>query len=187
MKKIETNLKDCYIIELQRFGDNRGYFESLTIEELHSLGFKNIMQISRSKSGKGTVRGLHFQKGKYAQAKCVSCIKGAVLDVVVDLRKTSPTYGKYTSVELTSENGKMLFVPRGFAHGFVALEEDTIFEYFVDNKYMKEEEGGLIYNDPSVGIDWQLEKYQITNPIFSEKDTKYPTLEELDDYFSEVE
>ena len=186
MEKKETNLRDCYVIKANRFGDNRGYFESLTIEDLNSLGFKNIEQISRSKSGKGILRGMHFQKGKYAQAKVVSCINGAVLDVVVDLRTDSPTYGQYTSVELTPENGKMLYVPRGFAHGFLSLEEDTIFQYFVDNKYMPTEEGGLIYNDSDIGINWQFEKYGIEAPICSEKDTKYPTLKKLPDYFKGV-
>ena len=186
MKKIDTNLNDCYILEFQRFGDNRGYFEAITIDDLHSLGFKEIMQVSRSMSAKGTIRGMHFQKNPYSQAKCVSCIRGAVLDVVVDLRKNSSTYGKYTSVLLTPENGRMLFVPRGFAHGFVSLEEDSVFEYFVDNKYMPSEEGGLIYSDPTVNIDWQLEKYGIDQPIFSEKDKNYPTLDELSDCFSEV-
>lgn len=183
MEKEETNLKDCYVIKLNRFGDNRGYFESLTREDMNSLGFKEILQISRSKSGKGTLRGMHFQKGEYAQAKIVSCINGAVLDVVVDLRVNSPTYGQYTSVELTRDNGKMLYVPRGFAHGFLSLEEDTIFEYYVDNKYMPSEEGGLIYNDSDVGIDWMLEQYGIEKVTLSEKDTKYPTLKKLPDYF----
>lgn len=186
MEKKETNLKDCYVIKLNRFGDNRGYFESLTLEELQSLGFKEIVQVSRSKSGKGVIRGMHFQKGIYAQAKVVSCIKGRVLDVVVDLRRNSSTYGQYTSVELTPENGNMFYVPRGFAHGFLSLEDETIFQYFVDNKYMPTEEGGLMYNDSDVKIDWCFEKYGIDNPIFSDKDMKYPSLKDLPDYFKEL-
>ena len=128
MNKIETNLKDCYILEPQRFGDKRGYFESVTEEELKNLGFNHIFQVSNSLSAKGIVRGLHFQKNPYCQAKAVRCHRGAVLDVVVDIRKDSPSYGKWTSVELTSENGRMLFVPRGFAHGFVALTDDALFD-----------------------------------------------------------
>lgn len=186
MKKIETNLKDCYVLEPKRFGDERGYFESITIEQLNDLGFKDIVQINHSKSVKGTIRGLHFQKNPYSQAKCVCCLKGAVLDVVVDLRTTSPSYGKWTSVELTPENGRMLFVPRGFAHGFVALKEDTIFEYYIDNKYTPEAEAGIIWNDSDIGIDWQFEKYGIEKPIFSEKDQKHPTLKESPKYFEEV-
>ena len=135
MKKIETDLLDCYILEPQRFGDDRGYFESITKEQLESLGFNGVFQVSNSKSGKGTVRGLHFQKDPYCQAKVVRCHKGAVLDIVVDMRKDSNTYGKWISVELTPENGRMLYVPRGFAHGFVALKDDTLFEYYVDNLY----------------------------------------------------
>jgi len=186
MEKIETNLKDCYILEPKRFGDDRGYFESITIEQLNELGFKELVQVNHSKSVKGTVRGMHFQVNPYSQAKVVCCMQGAVLDVVVDIRKESPTYGQWTSVELTPENGRMLYVPRGFAHGFVALENDTIFEYYVDNKYMPTSEAGIIWNDPDVNIDWQFEKYNIENPIFSEKDTKHLTLKQSPDYFKEV-
>lgn len=186
MEKIETNLKDCYILVPQRFGDDRGYFESITIEQLNELGFKEIVQINHSKSIKGTIRGLHFQQNPYSQAKCVGCMKGAVLDVVVDLRLESETYGKWTSALLTPENGHMLYVPRGFAHGFVALEEDTIFEYYIDNKYMPSAEAGIIWNDPDINIDWQFDKYGITDPIFSEKDKKHPTLKKSPNYFKEV-
>ena len=113
-------------------------------------------------------------------------MQGAVLDVVVDLRTESPSYGKWTSVLLTPENGRMLFVPRGFAHGFVALKEDTIFEYYIDNKYMPSAEAGIIWNDPDINIDWQFEKYEIENPIFSEKDQKHLTLKASPKYFEEV-
>ena len=186
MKKIETNLKDCYILEPKRFGDKRGYFESVTIEQLQEMGFKEIVQINHSKSTKGTLRGLHFQKNPYSQAKCICCMQGAVLDVVVDLRLNSETYGKWTSVILTPENGKMLYVPRGFAHGFPSLKEDTIFEYYIDNKYMPEYEAGIIWNDSDINIDWQLEKYEIQNPILSEKDQKQYTLKNAPNYFKEV-
>ncbi len=185
MKKIETNLKDCYILEPERFGDERGYFESVTKEQLEELGFKGIHQISNSKSGKGIVRGLHFQKDPYCQAKVVRCHRGGVLDVVVDVRKDSETYGEYTSVELTPENGRMLFVPRGFAHGFVALKEDTLFEYYVDNKYMPRLEGGILWNDPALKINWDeiFKKYDIKEPILSAKDKDRNTLEEMDTEF----
>lgn len=186
MEKIKTNLNDCYILEPKRFGDDRGYFESITIEQLHDLGFKEIVQINHSKSVKGTIRGLHFQTNPYSQAKCVCCMQGAVLDVVVDVRKNSETYGKWTSVLLTPENGRMLYVPRGFAHGFVALKENTIFEYYIDNKYMPDHEAGIIWNDPDINIDWQFEKYGIENPIFSEKDQKHLKLKKSPEYFREV-
>ena len=182
MEKIETNLLDCYILEPKRFGDKRGYFESVTKEQLEELGFNGIYQVSNSKSGKGIVRGLHFQKDPYCQAKVVRCHRGGVLDVVVDMRKDSETYGKYTAVELTPENGRMLYVPRGFAHGFVALEEDTLFEYYVDNKYMPRMEGGILWNDPELNINWNeiFEKYGIEEPILSDKDINRCTLKESD-------
>ena len=172
MNKIETNLLDCYILEPKRFGDHRGYFESVTKEQLEELGFKGIQQVSNSLSGKGILRGLHFQKDPYSQAKVVRCHRGAVIDVVVDLRKDSATYGKYTSVELTPENGRMLYVPRGFAHGFISLKDDTLFEYYVDNKYMPRMEDGILWNDPNIDINWNeiFEKYDIKEPILSDKD-----------------
>lgn len=182
MNKIETNLLDCYILEPKRFGDERGYFESVTKEQLKELGFNDVFQVSNSKSGKGIVRGLHFQKDPYCQAKVVRCHRGAVLDVVVDMRKDSETYGKWTAVELTPENGRMLYVPRGFAHGFVALKDDTLFEYFVDNKYMPRMEGGILWNDPELGINWNeiFDKYGIGEPVLSAKDKDRCTLEECD-------
>lgn len=186
MKKIITGLNDCYILEPKRFGDERGYFESITIEQLNDLGFKDIVQINHSKSSKGTVRGLHFQKNPFSQAKCVSCVNGAVLDVVVDIRTNSTTYGKWFSVLLTPENGRMLYVPRGFAHGFVALMDDTVFEYYVDNKYEPSSEAGIIWNDADIDIDWQFDKYGIENPIISDKDQKHLTLKKSPEYFKEV-
>ena len=182
MNKIETNLKDCYILEPKRFGDERGYFESVTKKELEDLGFKGVYQVSNSKSGKGIVRGLHFQKDPYCQAKVVRCHRGGVLDVVVDMRKDSETYGQYTSALLTPENGRMLYVPRGFAHGFVALKDDTLFEYYVDNEYKQRLEGGILYNDPALDINWDeiFKEYEIDNPILSEKDKTWETLENSD-------
>ena len=188
MKKIETNLLDCYILEPQRFGDERGYFESVTKEQLQELGFNGIFQVSNSKSGKGIVRGLHFQKDPYCQAKVVRCHRGAVLDVVVDMRKDSKTYGQWTSVELTPENGRMLYVPRGFAHGFVALKEDTLFEYYVDNKYMPRMEGGILWNDPKLGINWDeiFETYHIKEPVLSAKDQDRGPLEACEVTFTKT-
>ena len=180
MNKIETNLLDCYIIESKRFGDNRGFFESITKEELASLGFNNIFQISGSHSSKGTLRGLHFQKDPYCQAKVVRCTSGAVIDVVVDMRKDSDTYGKYTSVLLTPENGRMLYVPRGFAHGYLALEDNSYFQYLIDNAYMARLEGGIAWNDPDININWDevFREYGIKEPILSEKDSHRICLKE---------
>jgi len=186
MKIEATNLKDCYILTPIRFGDERGFFEQTDMPALKALGFKNFEKLNESMSCKGTIRGMHFQKNPYAQTKVVSCKIGSVLDVVVDLRKDSETYGMWTSVELNLENGRMLYVPRGFAHGFVALKDNTFFQYLVDNVYNKESEAGIIWNDPDINIDWQFDKYGITDPIFSEKDQKHLTLKESPDYFKEV-
>lgn len=179
---IKTNLEDCYIIEENRFGDSRGYFTSVTKAQLDALDFKNFHQKSESLSAKGTVRGLHFQKDPYCQAKVVSCTHGAVLDVVVDIRKDSPTYKQYTYVELTPENGRMLYVPRGFAHGFVALTDDATFNYMVDNKYYPRLDGGIPWNDPEINIPWDeiFKEYGIDKPLLSEKDQKHKTLSESD-------
>ena len=185
MKKIETNLKDCYILEPQRFGDERGYFESVTEKQLQSLGFNKIFQVSNSLSGKGIVRGLHFQKDPYCQAKVVRCHRGGVLDVVVDMREDSPSYGQWTSVELTPENGRMLYVPRGFAHGFVSLKDDTLFEYYVDNEYRPKLEGGILWNDPGLNINWDeiFKQYEIEKPTLSGKDQVRGTLEDCETKF----
>ena len=169
---IRTNLADCYIIEENRFGDSRGYFTSVTNKQLEALDFRKWSQKSESMSAKGTIRGLHFQKDPYCQAKVVSCTKGAVLDVVVDMRSDSPTYGKYTAIELTPENGRMLYVPRGYAHGFLALTDDATFNYMVDNEYAPRTEGGVLWNDPAINIPWDeiFEKYGIDEPLLSDKD-----------------
>ena len=179
---IKTNLEDCYIIEENRFGDDRGYFTSVTTAQLNELGFKKFHQKSESLSAKGTVRGLHFQKDPYCQAKVVCCTKGKVLDVVVDIRKDSPTYKQYTYVELTPENGRMLYVPRGYAHGFIALEDDTTFNYMVDNKYYPRLDGGIPWNDPEINIPWDdiFKKYGIDKPLLSDKDQKHKSLSESD-------
>ena len=178
----KTNLEDCYIIDEYKFGDDRGYFTSITSKQLDILNFKKWSQKSESKSAKGTIRGLHFQKNPYCQAKLVSCTNGAVLDVVVDMRKDSPTYGQYTYVELTRENGRMLYVPRGFAHGFLALTDDATFNYMVDNEYAPRLEGGISWNDPQINIPWNeiFKKYDIEKPILSEKDSNRCALKDSD-------
>lgn len=186
MKKIETNLKDCYILEPNRFGDDRGYFSPYFIQkDLDDLGFKGVVQANRSKSSKGVIRGLHFQKDPKCQAKIVEVISGSAIDVVVDIREDSETYGKWTSILLTPDNNRQLFVPRGFAHGFISLEDNTVFHYLVDNDYAPEFEGGILWNDPDLLIDWDgmLKEYGITSPIFSDKDTKHPILKDADVHF----
>lgn len=173
MNKIATDLKDCFILEPAQFGDARGYYSPVYIEsELADLGFQGIKQISRSKSGKGILRGMHFQKGDFAQAKIVEVVRGSVVDVVVDMRPESPSYRKFTSVLLTLDNNRQLYIPRGFAHGFLSLEDDTIFQYFVDNTYAPEQEDGIAWNDPEINIDWQtlFDQYGIKEPMLSEKD-----------------
>lgn len=183
MNKIATELKDCYILEPERFGDARGYYSPIYIEpELAELGFQGVKQISRSKSGKGILRGMHFQKGDYAQAKIVEVVRGSVVDVVVDMRPDSPSYRKWTSVFLTPDNNRQLYIPRGFAHGFLSLEDDTIFQYFVDNAYAPEQEDGIAWDDPEINIDWQklFAEYSIKEPMLSEKDQHRHTLTEYE-------
>ncbi len=170
MKVTETKLKGCFIIEPTVFGDHRGYFfESFNQKVFAQKAGLDIhfVQDNQSLSNRGVLRGLHFQKGEHAQAKLVRVIKGRVLDVAVDLRKDSETYGKYVALELSEQNQKQLFVPRGFAHGFSVLEDHTIFSYKCDNYYNKESEGGIIYNDPDLNIDWRLHESEIQ---LSEKD-----------------
>lgn len=188
IKKIPTNLEDCYILEPDRFGDDRGYFSPYFIQndlEKLDIKFEKVVQANRSKSSKGVVRGLHYQKDPKCQAKIVEVIKGAAVDVVVDIREGSPTYGMSTSVLLTPDNNKQLFVPRGFAHGFVSLEDDTIFQYLIDNDYAPNMEGGILWNDSDLGINWQemFEKYDIKNPNLSEKDKVRKKLKETDIHF----
>jgi dTDP-4-dehydrorhamnose 3,5-epimerase len=174
---IETKLKGCFILEPKIFQDNRGYFfESFNQNTFNKLIGQNInfIQDNESFSVKGTLRGLHYQIGEYAQAKLVRVIKGCVLDIAVDIRKESSTYGEYVSLELSEENKKQLFIPRGFAHGFIVLSETAIFSYKCDNFYKKEFEGGIIYNDESLNIDWRLKQEEF---IISEKDLLLPNLE----------
>lgn len=189
MKKIETELKDCYILEPDRFGDDRGYFSPFFIDKnmsKNNIKFERIVQCNRSKSAKGVVRGLHFQKNPKCQAKLVEVIQGSAIDVVVDIRHGSPSYGKHICVLLTPENNRQLFVPRGFAHGFVSLEDNTIFQYLIDNDYAPDMEGGILWNDEELGIEWDkmFEKYGIDKPLLSEKDQKHLTLSKSPKYFS---
>lgn len=173
MKLIKTELEDCYIIEPDRFGDDRGYFSPYFIREnISPLGFGDVVQANRSKSSKGVVRGLHFQKDPKCQAKIVEVISGAAIDVVVDMREDSKTFGKSIEVLLTPDNNRQLLVPRGFAHGFVSLEDNTIFQYLIDNDYAPELEGGILWNDPNLNINWEgiFREYGIEEPILSAKD-----------------
>ena len=181
MEVIPTKLKDCYELVPKRFGDDRGYFTSVTDEELEKLGFNKVHQISNSMSQKGVLRGLHYQLDPYCQAKFVRCHQGAVLDVVVDVRKDSPTYGQYIAVELTPEKGNALYVPRGFAHGFMSLKDNSLFEYYVDNKYMPRKEDGIAYDDKDINIDWESIKkeYGIDELILSGKDSNRHGINEM--------
>jgi dTDP-4-dehydrorhamnose 3,5-epimerase len=166
----ETKLKGCFIIEPKVFQDSRGYFfESYNQSSFNKLIGQNInfIQDNESFSTKGVLRGLHFQKGEYAQAKLVRVIKGSVLDIAVDIRKYSPTFGEHVSLELSEENKKQFFIPRGFAHGFIVLSDTAIFSYKCDNFYNKDSEGGIIYNDKDLNIDWVLNEDEF---IVSEKD-----------------
>jgi dTDP-4-dehydrorhamnose 3,5-epimerase len=174
----EVSIKNVFLIKPEVFGDSRGYFlESFNKKQFdENIGSVNFVQDNESKSSAGVLRGLHFQKGEYAQAKLVRVIKGAVLDVIVDIRPDSPTFGKHFSIELTDENKLQLFLPKGMAHGFVVLKNNTIFAYKVDNVYAPENESGIIYNDPDLSINWLLPESSI---ILSEKDKKLPRLREL--------
>lgn len=179
MKIIETNLHGCLVIEPTIFEDERGsFFESYQKEKLDKmLGFEvNFVQTNQSISKKGTLRGLHFQEGKHAQAKLVSVVKGSVFDIVVDIRKYSPTYGSHIKVELSDSNKKSIFIPKGMAHGFVALEE-TVFTYQCDNFYNKDSESGIIYNDKILDIKWD---YPESEMIISLKDKQLPLFSEID-------
>ncbi|MEP5256028.1 dTDP-4-dehydrorhamnose 3,5-epimerase [Winogradskyella rapida] len=174
----ETKLEGCYILQPNIFTDKRGYFiESFNQQTFNSLlGLEvNFVQDNESKSSKGVLRGLHYQLGAHAQAKLVRVVKGAVLDVAVDVREGSKTFGQYVAVELTEANKTQLFVPRGFAHGFIVLEDETIFSYKCDNYYNKASEAGIIYNDDDLNIDWQLPS---TDFILSDKDIILPKLKD---------
>ena len=181
MKITKTKLDGVVIVEPDVFGDNRGFFmESWNKKKMEEVGlYYDFVQDNHSKSTvKGTLRGIHFQKGDKAQAKLVRCVKGAVLDVAVDLRKNSPTFKQWIGVELSEENKKQLLIPRGFGHGFVTLTDDVEFLYKTDNYYALEADAGIRWNDPDIGVDWCVE-----NPILSEKDKNNPFLKDMVEIF----
>ena len=177
MKVIKTAIEDVVIIEPDVFGDARGYFfESYSQKKFdEQVRPVKFVQDNESKSKYGVLRGLHFQKGKDAQSKLVRVVKGRVLDVAVDIRKGSPTFGKYVAVELTEDNHRQLFVPRGFAHGFSVLSEEAIFQYKCDNLYAPQSEGAIAWNDPDINIDWQLPAEDV---LLSAKDSAHPMLKD---------
>ena len=180
MKFKRLEIPDVVLCEPTLFGDHRGYFtETFRQDKLNDFLGINIdfCQDNESKSSFGVLRGLHYQLAPYAQTKLVRVINGSVLDVAVDIRKGSPTFGKYVAVELTAENKRQLFVPRGFAHGFVVLSEEAVFAYKVDNYYSPESDRGLSFNDPIIGINWKLKFKEMK---LSEKDTKQPLLADAD-------
>lgn len=191
MKVIKTAIEDVVIIEPQVFGDARGYFfesysEQRFFEAVRPVKF---VQDNQSKSRYGVLRGLHFQKGKDAQSKLVRVVKGRVLDVAVDIRRHSPTFGQYVAVELSEQNHRQLFIPRGFAHGFSVLSEEAIFQYKCDNLYAPQSEGAIAWDDPDLAIDWQLPAEAV---LLSEKDRQHPRLKDAEylfdynvDYYAE--
>lgn len=177
MNILNTDIEGLLIIEPKIFRDPRGYFfESFNEREFCSnVGEINFVQDNESKSSYGVVRGLHFQEGNHAQSKLVRVVSGAVLDVAVDLRKGSKTFGKYVSVELSGKNHRQLFIPRGFAHGFSVLSNKVIFQYKCDNFYSPQNEGAIAWNDPDLGIDWGLPDKDV---ILSSKDRNHPSFKE---------
>ena len=183
MKFIKTEISDVYIIEPSVFGDTRGYFlESYNQKKFEEVvGKTSFVQDNESKSFKGVLRGLHFQKPPFNQAKLVRCIEGRVMDVAVDIRKGSPTYGKHVAIELTGENKRQLFVPRGFAHGFTVLSDTAVFAYKVDNRYAPDFDAGIRWNDKDLNIQWGMKDGEI---IVSEKDTELPFFLEFESPFT---
>lgn len=183
MRAEATKIKDCFIIHDTVFKDDRGYFfESFNKQKFAAAtGLEvDFVQDNQSKSTHGVLRGLHFQTGEWAQAKLVRVLKGKVLDVVVDLRRNSPTFGQHVAVELSEDSHTQFFVPRGLAHGFVVLSEVSVFFYKCDNYYNKASEGGLLYNDTALGIDWKID---LSKVVLSEKDQLNPALAQLTQTF----
>lgn len=182
MKVIKTDIEGVVILQPDVFGDKRGYFMESWSQPRFDEAVRPIrfVQDNESKSRYGVLRGLHYQKGRYSQSKLVRVVKGRVLDVAVDIRRGSPTFGRYVAVELTEDNHYQLFVPRGFAHGFSVLSQEAIFEYKCDNLYAPEQEGAIAWNDPAIGIDWKLPAEDV---ILSAKDAAHPTLAEATDLF----
>lgn len=185
MEIISTHIPGIAIIEPRIFKDARGYFfESFSERDLAAGGITaNFVQDNESRSTKNVIRGLHFQCPPYAQAKIVRCVVGKVLDIAVDIRKGSPTYGQHVAVELSEENHKQIFIPRGFAHGFAVLSDVAIFQYKCDNYYHPEAEGGISILDYSLGINWPLEIQESEEIILSDKDRKHPCLSDFDSPF----
>ena len=182
MEVIKTEIEGVVIIEPRIFKDERGYFyESFSQREFEEKVCRTtFVQDNQSKSSYGVLRGLHFQKPPHCQSKLVRCIKGAVLDVAVDIRTGSPTFGKYVAVELTEENHRQFFVPRGFAHGFAVLTEEAVFQYKCDNFYCKESEGAIAWNDPQLAIDWKIPADRV---LLSEKDRLNKNIDEAEYLF----
>ncbi|MCL1942354.1 MAG: dTDP-4-dehydrorhamnose 3,5-epimerase [Candidatus Azobacteroides sp.] len=179
MNFIKTDLQGVWIIEPKVFGDERGYFlETYRQDHFEAhIGKVDFIQDNESCSSRGVLRGLHYQIGDAAQAKLVRVIRGIVIDVAVDIRKSSSTFGKYVAVELSGENKRQLFVPRGFAHGFLVMEDHTVFCYKVDNVYAPQCERSILYNDPAIGIDWKIGQHEI---IMSPKDAQASTLDQAE-------
>lgn len=183
MNIIQTSIPGVVIIEPKVFGDERGYFfESWSQKDFNeNVRPVHFVQDNESKSRYGVLRGLHFQKGKYAQSKLVRVVKGRVLDVAVDIRKGSPAFGRHVAVELSAENHRQFFVPRGFAHGFVVLSEEAVFQYKCDNLYAPQEEGSIAWDDPDLGIDWRIPEKDV---ILSAKDKLHPRLKDANEVFN---
>ena len=183
MEVIKTEIEGVYIIEPKVFKDARGYFfESFSQRDFEAqVGKVNFVQDNESMSSYGVMRGLHFQRPPFTQSKLVRCVKGAVLDVAVDIRKGSPTYGKHVAVELTEDNHRQFFIPHGFAHGFAVLSETAIFQYKCDNFYAPQADGGISILDQSLGIDWRI---PTDKAILSDKDTKHPLLKDFETPFT---
>lgn len=179
MEYKETAIKGVYIIEPRVFSDARGYFfEAWKQAEFEEhIGHVDFVQDNESKSSYGVLRGLHYQKGEYSQAKLVRVIKGKVLDVAVDIRRSSPTFGQHVMVELSEDNKRQFFIPRGFAHGFLVLSQEAIFTYKVDNVYAPQSEAGISWNDPALGIEWPIDPSVV---LTSEKDLRHPLLRDAE-------
>lgn len=182
MEIIETDIAGVVILEPRLFRDSRGYFfESFSQRVFEERVCRTkFVQDNESRSSYGVLRGLHFQKPPHAQSKLVRVISGAVLDVAVDIRRGSPTFGRHVAVELSGENHRQLFIPRGFAHGFAVLSEEVVFQYKCDNYYAPQSEGALAWNDPALGIDWRIPTGDV---LLSDKDQKHPFLEEAPELF----
>lgn len=179
MDYIKTEIEGVYVIEPKVFKDARGYFmEAWKQSEFEAnIGKISFIQDNESKSSFGVLRGLHYQKGEYSQSKLVRVIKGRVLDVAVDIRKSSPTFGKHVMVELSEDNKRQFFIPRGFAHGFLVLSDEAIFTYKVDNPYAPQAEAGIRWNDPALAIEWPIDPAQV---LTSEKDLKQPLMKDAE-------